>query len=337
MNRRLLLRCLAAAAGMASVTVPWARAANASASAPLVFGVIAPSASEEETRKAWEPLAAKIQQHLGRPVRILASQDYKRIADGLVAGGIHVAWLSNAAALPAVESGKATVFAQMLVKGADGRPARGYEAVVAVRADSALHDEADLFRHASRLSFRVGPEKSTSGFLVPNYYLFAKRGIVPSRAFRTVATASHEENLRALLEGEADAVVNNSEELAKLAARDPAAARRLRVIWRSPTIAQSPLLVRRDLPEADKARIADAVLAFGKANVQERLQLLQMNNIIGFARSTNRQLIPIADIEMFEARTALLRRTDLPAEERARLERETIARASLLDLLLRDD
>jgi phosphonate transport system substrate-binding protein len=303
----------------------------------LVFGVIAPSASEEQTRKAWEPLVAKIQKKLGRAVRVYASQDYKRIADGVIAGDIHIAWLSNAAALPVVASGQASIFAQMLVKGPDGMPVRGYESVVVTLKESQLRDGADLLRNAARLAFRMGPEKSTSGFLVPNYYLFAKRGISPSQAFRSLTSASHEQNLQAVLNGEADAAVNNSEELAKLAMRDPAAARRLKVIWRSPMIAQSPLLMRKDLPHTERNRIAETVLEFGKAVPAERSQLELMNNIVGFSRSSNRQLMPVADIEMFEARTAVMRRTDLSAEARINLEREMIVKASRLDMLLHDD
>jgi hypothetical protein len=51
-----------------------------------------------------------------------------------------------------------------------------------------------------------------------------------------------------------------------------------------------------------------------------------MNNIVGFSPSSNRQLIPVADIEMFEARTAVMRRTEFSAEAKVLLERKAIVK-----------
>jgi phosphonate transport system substrate-binding protein len=301
---------------------------------PLVLALIAPSQPPEQVRAAWQPLAERLSRRLQAPVTLQVSKHYAEVLAALLEGRADLAWLSNASALEAVEADKAEVFATMQTVGPDGEVLTGYRSMIVVRADAPLKSLDDLVARAPQLAFRMGDEKSTSGYSIPRYYAFARRGLDPARLFRSLRTGSHAENMAAVLQGEADACTTNDEELKKLAQRDAAAAARLRPVWTSQEIRQSPLLWSTALPREARAAIREVVLRFG-ASAEEQQALMEMNRIRRFVPSSNRQLLPIADIELFTARSAVAADAGLSAPQRAEAERRIHQRATRLELLLK--
>jgi len=134
--------------------------------------------------------------------------------------------------------------------------------------------------------------------------------------------------------GEADASTTNDEELKKFAQRDPGSARRLRVVWTSQEIRQSPLLWRTALPPQVRAALREVVFGFGQSPAEQQA-LMGMNRIVRFVPSSNRQLLPIADIDLFTARTTLAADNTLPAARKAAEEERINRRATRLEILLK--
>jgi phosphonate transport system substrate-binding protein len=301
---------------------------------PLVVGLIAPSQAPEEVRAKWRPLADKLARRLGVPVELQVSAQYADVVKAAASGRAHVTWLSNASALEAVESGGAEVFATMQVRGPDGQALTGYRSQIVVRDDSPLRSVDDLLAQAPKLSLRMGDAKSTSGYIIPFYYVFARRGLNPATLFKSMAIGGHVDNMDAVLRGEADATTTNDEEVKKLAHRDAASARRLRAIWSSQEIRQSPLLWSTALPPQVRAAIKDTVFGFGQ-NAAEQQALMDMNRIVKFVPSSNRQLLPIADIDLFTARSTLAADKTLSADQKAAAEVQINRRATRLEVLLK--
>ena len=320
----LLLACVPGSVGAAAQDAP-------AAGRPLVFGLITPHAAEQ-TRDDWRPFVDRMGQALRQPVDLRTFTEPKELVQAFRRGEVDLAWMGNAPALDVVESGAGAVYAQMITKGGG----TGYHSVLVVPRTSPLRALSDVLQRGKQLRFGDGDLKSTSGHLVPTYFAFQKNGIDDARAvFKTVSNASHQKNLMMAAKGEVDVATANDEEV-QLFERDyPALAKDLRVIWESPLIPQSPLLWKTSLPADLRRRILQYTVSFG-GNDAEQLRILdKINHLTGFRQSNNRQLVSVADIEMFKARQAINNDTSLPAAERAQRIDEVIKRGSRLDLLLK--
>ena len=75
----------------------------------------------------------------------------------------------------------------------------------------------------------------------------------------------------------------------------------IRILWTSPLIPRDPLVYRKDLPADLKKRIQDFAVGYGK-NEREREILKNLYRLKGFQVSTNAQLLPIRQLELFRDR-----------------------------------
>ncbi len=129
---------------------------------------------------------------------------------------VDIAWYGNLSAMEAVDRANGQVFAQTVA--ADGSP--GYWSVLIVNKDSPINNLNDLLAKRKDLTFGNGDPNSTSGFLVPGYYVFAKNNISASDFKRTV-NAGHETNALAVANKQVDVATNNTENLDKLKTSAP--------------------------------------------------------------------------------------------------------------------
>lgn len=83
---------------------------------------------------------------------------------------VDIARYGNLSAMEAVDRANGQVFAQTVA--ADGSPC--YWSVLIVNKDSPINNLNDLIAKRKDLTFGNGDPNSTSGFLVPGYYVFAK-------------------------------------------------------------------------------------------------------------------------------------------------------------------
>ena len=304
---------------------------NGKAATKLVFGVIAPRGADTAVAN-WRPFTEAMSARLQVPVEIVAAADYKEIVGAFKEGRIDLAWLSNATALEVVEAGKGAVFAQMITKSGS----TGYKSVLIVHQESKLNSLADVLKPGRGLVFGDGDSKSTSGHLVPLYYAFVKNRVNdPVSLFKEIRTGNHKTNALRTATREVDVATNNNEELQFFAAEQPDMAAKLRVIWTSPEIPQSPLVWSNTLPLPVKRQVRRFVTGYGKSSEAERKVLLQVNELSGFRKSSNRQLITISDLEMFNERLKLWNSRTLGDAERKQQEDLLSQRGSRLEMLLR--
>lgn len=322
MARRVLLGALGGA-----VLAAWAQPSEP----PLVFGLITPR-DADKTLAAWRPFLQRIGTTVGRSIEPWTAATPQQLVQAFRAGRIDLAWVGNAPALDIVESGVGEVFAQMVT--ADGRI--GYEAILVTHQDSGLASLDDVQQPTRKLVFGDGELRSTSGHLVPLYYAFVKRGINdPPALYREVRHSSHRNNLLMAARREVDFATANNVELDLLALEQPALVKTLRVIWRSPPIPQSPLVWKVALPAPLRKRIQDVVVAFGQRDATERAILRDVNDLAGFRKSRNHQLVTVADIEMFAAWQQVNNDSRLSAGEKVERIATISARASRLELRLK--
>ena len=328
--RRTLVALSLAAASLAAV--PGAGHAQ-EAVTELNFGLVATDGSQN-LRTKWVPFLEDMQKAIGIKVTGFYPSDYAGVIEAMRFNKVQVAWFGNASAIQAVDRADGEVFMQKSY--ANGT--LGYYSVLIVPADSPLTSLEDVMRAPiATLNFGNGDPNSTSGFLIPSYYAWAKNGIDVRKQFKNIVTASHGVNLLAVVNKQVDLATNNTEDLGNFAKSHPEQAAKIRVIWKSPIIPADPIVWRKDLPDAVKQKVNAFFLAYGTerpgADVVHERQVLQGLGEWGtFHASSNAQLLPIRQVAAFRERLTAENNANLSAEEKAKKIEEIDARLKVLDV-----
>lgn len=301
--KKLLLHV---AASLLFVALP----VKAQALKEISFG-ISSTESSQNLKSDWQPILDDLARKTGLKVSAFFASDYAGIIEGMRFNKVDVAWYGNKAAMEAVDRSRGEVFAKMM--NADGT--EGYYSHLIVHKDSPIRTLDDMLKNGKGLSFGNGDPNSTSGFLVPGYYVFSQNRIDAKTFFKLSRSANHEANALAVANKQIDVATNNSESLEKIRERQPDRFQDIRIIWTSPLIPADPLVMRKDLPEPVKAKIREFFYAYG-GNPQEKSNLFKLNKLSGFKVSNNSQLIPIRQLELFKARNKLATDDSLPAAEK---------------------
>ncbi|MFZ4760473.1 MAG: phosphonate ABC transporter substrate-binding protein, partial [Burkholderiaceae bacterium] len=261
----------------------------ASASAQEInFGIISTEATQN-LKADWQPLLDDLEKQTGFKVKAFFAPDYAGIIEGMRFGKVQVAWLGNKSAMEAVDRANGEVFAQMV--NADGT--QGYYSHLIVHREAPINTLDDVLKNGKNLSFGNGDPNSTSGFLVPGFYVFSQNQLDPKTVFKVVRNANHESNALAVANKQVDVATNNSENLEKIKQRQPEKFKDIKVVWTSPLIPSDPLVMHKELPAATKTKIKDFFYNYAKTDPREKAIAMKLSGLSGFKPSTNDQLKPI--------------------------------------------
>ncbi|HBO9009024.1 TPA: phosphonate ABC transporter substrate-binding protein [Pseudomonas aeruginosa] len=295
----------------ASALLAGSLAGMAHADQPVInFGIIS-TESSQNLKSIWEPFLKDMSQQTGYQVKAFFAPDYAGIIQGMRFDKVDIAWYGNKAAMEAVDRAHGEIFAQTVA--ASGAP--GYWSLLIANKDSKIDSLEDMLANAKSLTFGNGDPNSTSGYLVPGYYVFAKNNVDPVKAFKRTLNSSHEVNALAVANKQVDVATFNTEGMERLELTQPEKARQLKVIWKSPLIPGDPLVWRNNLSDEQKNKLRDFFFKYG-ANAEQKKVLadLQWSK---FQPSDDDQLLPIRQLELFKQRTDVAHNANLGAEEKA--------------------
>ncbi len=295
----------------ASALLAGSLAGMAHADQPVInFGIIS-TESSQNLKSIWEPFLKDMSQQTGYQVKAFFAPDYAGIIQGMRFDKVDIAWYGNKAAMEAVDRAHGEIFAQTVA--ASGAP--GYWSLLIANKDSKIDSVEDMLANAKSLTFGNGDPNSTSGYLVPGYYVFAKNNVDPVKAFKHTLNSSHEVNALAVANKQVDVATFNTEGMERLELTQPEKARQLKVIWKSPLIPGDPLVWRNNLSDEQKNKLRDFFFKYG-ANAEQKKVLadLQWSK---FQPSDDDQLLPIRQLELFKQRTDVANNANLGAEEKA--------------------
>lgn len=287
-----------------SLTATWAQSIN--------FGIISTEATQN-LKADWQPLIDDMAKQTGLKVTAFFAPDYAGIIEGMRFNKVQVAWLGNKSAMEAVDRANGEVFAQMV--NADGT--QGYYSHLIVHKDSPIQSLDDVLKNGKSLSFGNGDPNSTSGFLVPGFYVFAKNKIDAKQHFKIVRSANHETNALAVANKQVDVATNNSENLGKIQERQPEKFKDIRIVWTSPLIPLDPMVMHKDLPAATKEKIKNFFYNYAKTDAREKEIVMKISKLSGFKPSTNAQLTPIRELDLFSKRNKIEADASLAAADKA--------------------
>lgn len=275
------------------------------------FGIISTEATQN-LKADWQPLIDDMNRQTGLKVTAFFAPDYAGIIEGMRFNKVQLGWFGNKSAMEAVDRAGGEVFAQMV--NADGT--QGYYSHLIVNRESPVNTLDDVLKNAKNLSFGNGDPNSTSGYLVPGFYVFAQNKVDAKTIFKVTRSANHETNALAVANKQVDVATNNSENLEKVKERFPEKFKDIKIVWTSPLIPLDPLVMRKDLPEATKAKLRNFFLNYAKTDAREKEIIMKISKLSGFKESSDKQLVPIRQLDLFGQRTKIEADTALDEGER---------------------
>ncbi len=286
----------------------------------LNFGIIS-TESMSALKDSFQPFIDDFAAYMGVEVEAFFAPDYAGIIEGMRFDKVDVAWFGNKSAMEAVDRAGGEIFAQTIKD--DG--SEGYYSLLIAHKDSPVDSLEDVLACDGSLTFGNGDPNSTSGFLVPSYYVFALNGVDAKECFKEVVNANHETNALAVANQQVDIATNNTESIyARLAKTKPDAAAQIKEIWRSPLIPSDPMVWRKNLPDETKQKILSFFMTYGRFAEDEKELARQIEVLHGmsdgwgpFLMSSNLQLIPIRQLQLFRDKLNAEADEALSAEDKA--------------------
>ncbi len=250
----MLKRTLALAAAIAlSATTLLVQAAE-------VLRVTAiPDEAPTELQRKFKPLGEYLAEKLGMQVQFIPVADYPAVVEALAADRIDLAWLGG------------FTFVQTRLKTGNAIPLvqREQDAVFTskfISADPAVKSLADL----KGKTFAFGSVSSTSGSLMPRYFMLQEE-IVPEQYFSRVAYSGAHDATAAWVEaGKVDGGVLNASVWDKLVADGKVDTRKVHVFATTPTYYDYNWTVRGNLDPALVEKITQAFLDLDPANPRDK-------------------------------------------------------------------
>ncbi|MBH3338801.1 MULTISPECIES: putative selenate ABC transporter substrate-binding protein [unclassified Pseudomonas] len=245
---------LALAAGIAlSVSAVFAQAADV-----LKVSAIPDEAPTELLRK-FKPLGAYLEQELGMKVEFVPVADYAAVVEALAADRIDMAWLGGFTFVQAhLKTGNAVPLVQ---REQDAEFTSKF-----ITSDPAVKSLQDL----KGKTFAFGSVSSTSGSLMPRYFML-QDGIKPEDFFSRVAySGAHDATAAWVQAGKADAGVLNASVWQKLVDGGKVDTDKVKVFATTPTYYDYNWTVRGNLDADLQAKIKAAFLALDPAKPEQK-------------------------------------------------------------------
>ncbi|QID17308.1 putative selenate ABC transporter substrate-binding protein [Nitrogeniibacter mangrovi] len=251
--RRALLRATAAVMASACFSVP------ALATDTLRVSAI-PDESPTELQRKFAPLGKYLEARLGMPVKFVPVTDYAAVVEALGSGKVDLAWLGGFTYVQAKlrTGGKAMPLVQR------EQDARFTSKFITAR------DDIKTFADLKGKRFAFGSPSSTSGHLMPRYFL-GKEGINPDVDFANVAfSGAHDATAAFVAAGKVDAGALNASVWDKLVEQGKVDTDKVHVFATTPPYFDYNWTVRGDLDPALQAKIKAAFLALDPAKPADK-------------------------------------------------------------------
>ncbi|MBE0624671.1 MAG: putative selenate ABC transporter substrate-binding protein [Burkholderiales bacterium] len=220
-----------------------------------------PDEAPTELQRKFKPLGEYLAQETGMKVEFTPVSDYAAVVESLATKKLDLAWLggftfvqtklrTKGSAIPIVQRAEDEVFTSRFI----------------VPSGSKAKTLADL----KGKTFAFGSPSSTSGHLMPRYFLL-QAGIDPDKDFKNVAfSGAHDATVAFVAGGKAEAGVLNASVWDKLVQAKNPNALKVRVLATTPPYFDYNWTVRGDLDPALVKKLTAAFLKLDPANPADK-------------------------------------------------------------------
>ena len=232
-----------------------------SASAQQVLRVSAiPDEAPTELQRKFKPLGEYLAKETGLKVEFTPVSDYAAVVESLATGKLDLAWLG----------GFTYVQAKIRTNGTANPIVQRAEDAVFISRFITSNPEVKTLQDLKGKTFAFGAPSSTSGSLMPRYFL-QEAGLNPEKDFKNVAfSGAHDATVAFVAAGRADAGVLNASVWDKLVETNKVDTAKVRVFATTPEYFDYNWTVRGDLDPALTQKLTDAFLKLDPANPEHK-------------------------------------------------------------------
>lgn len=229
--------------------------------APTVLKVSAiPDESPTELQRKFAPLGQYLEKELGIPVQFVPVSDYAGVVTALTSDKLDMAWLGGFTYVQASQRGKVVPLVQ---REEDSKFTSTF--ITSGPAKSLKELKGD--------SFAFGSASSTSGHLMPRYFM-QKDGLKPESFFKNVAySGAHDATVAWVAAGKVEAGVLNSSVWQKLVESKKVDTAKVRVIATTPAYYDYNWTVRGSMDKGLQDKIRQAFLKLDAKNPEQKAVL----------------------------------------------------------------
>ncbi|KJK18370.1 putative selenate ABC transporter substrate-binding protein [Pseudomonas sp. 2(2015)] len=219
-----------------------------------------PDEAPTELLRKFKPLGEYLEQKLGMKVQFVPVADYPAVVEALATDRLDLAWLGG------------FTFVQVHLKDPTATPLvqREQDAKFTSKFITANPDVKSLADLKGK-TFAFGSVSSTSGSLMPRYFMLKNDNIKPESYFSRVAySGAHDATAAWVQAGKVDAGVLNASVWDKLVAAGKVDTNKVKVFATTPSYYDYNWTVRGSLEPALKARIKQAFLDLDPAKPDDK-------------------------------------------------------------------
>ena len=211
-----------------------------------------PDESPTELQRKFVPLGKYLEAQIGMPVEFIPVTDYAATVEGLAARKLDMVWYGGFTFVQARSRTNGTAIP--LVQRVEDEK---FQSVFITQPNSGINSLADL----KGKTFTFGSQSSTSGHLMPRWFLL-QNGIDPDKDFRRVAfSGAHDATALQVAGGKVDAGALNISVWNKMLEEKKLDPSQVRVFYTTPPYYDYNWTVRGDLDPALVQKLKDAFLA----------------------------------------------------------------------------
>lgn len=220
-----------------------------------------PDEAPTELLRKFEPLGAYLEKNLGIPVQFTPVADYAASVEALAAGKLDMVWYGGFTHVQARLRTNGTAYA-IVMRDVDLQ----FQSKFIAGAESGINRLEDL----KGKTFAFGSVSSTSGHLMPRYFLQQAK-LNPEQDFSKMSfSGAHDATVKWVETGKVDAGALNASVWDKLVEGGKVDATKVKVFWTTPAYVDYNWTVRGDLDREVVSRLTRAFLNLDYNNPEHR-------------------------------------------------------------------
>lgn len=251
-----MIRSILAAALGAAALVAAPLAAQAQSAKPTLSFTAIPDEDATKLVERFGKVAKYLEAKLGVPVTYVPVKSYPASVTAFKNGQVQLAWFGG---LTSVQARLAVPGSQSIVQGAEDTAFVSY---IIANAATGLEPGATFPKAAKGKSFTFGAKTSTSGRLMPEFYIRKETGEAPEKFFSRVGfSGDHTKTVELVASGAYEVGAVNYTSFDDMVAAGKVDPKVVKILWKTPSFPDYNFTIRGDVDKTFGPGFIDKVKA----------------------------------------------------------------------------
>ena len=257
-------------------------------SQPVLRLAMIPSTDPGKIVRESQPLVKYLEKEIGSRVELVVPTNYAAVVEAITNDRVDIAYLGG---FTFVQASQRAGVLPLVQRERD----QNFHSVFITQPGSGIKTLADLTGH----SFGFGDVNSTSGHLMPAYYMRAA-GVDPGALTKTLYTGGHDATALAVANGKVDAGAMDEVVLGSMLKSGKIAASQVRVFYTTPAFFDYVWAARKGLDQRLRDGFTTAFLKLDRSNAENKA-LLDLLNATKYVHAEDASYIKLRQAARAEA------------------------------------